>query len=330
VITLRLERVGGLTEVLGDLVILTATAGSGGEPLLGATARGALGLARDPDGDRLAAAYPMTIVRYEEGRWRRSAPIQVDLAGPHLQLLSGGDVLIVGSNSTLTADGAQPNAAVYGADGQLRRRFLVGDGVEDVQAGGDDSLWVAYDMLGTTGDYGVHGWGRLGPERWIDPMGYSGLVSFASTGAVRTTFTPPSGYRAIVDCFALNVWGASAWATYHPGFPIVRVHRSGDVSAWASRLGRVTALAVAGDTLLLVRRIPGDRHAAWLARLRSDQTLEVTATVELSLDGAAPLDDSFRVVARGPLLHAFGEASCYSLDLSPNLRPPLSRGATGL
>lgn len=61
--------------------------------------------------------------------------------------------------------------------------------------------------------------GQPGPET----IGAPGIVRYAAD--LRAEWRYPSGGEAepIDDCYALNVTGETAWATYYSAFPIVRI-----------------------------------------------------------------------------------------------------------
>jgi hypothetical protein len=71
------------------------------------------------------------------------------------------------------------NARVHGPDGALRREFVLGDGVADVQATATGAVRAAHS------DEGIHGnvgWGYHPDAR---PVGAAGLVRFDARGAKR-------------------------------------------------------------------------------------------------------------------------------------------------
>ncbi len=53
------------------------------------------------------------------------------------------------------------NGRVFGPDGALRREFLLGDGIQDVQTTAEGDIWVSrFDE----GVYGNLGWGGRGDD----------------------------------------------------------------------------------------------------------------------------------------------------------------------
>src|SRR5690242_11812802 len=101
-------------------------------------------------------------MRHDGTSWTDPTEISdVRLLIPRAELLPGGEILLVGKHSIRQADGSTDlNALVVGEDGSPKRRFLLGDGIEDLQTTPEGKIWVSYDDQGTMGDFGQHGWGR--------------------------------------------------------------------------------------------------------------------------------------------------------------------------
>ena len=148
--------------------------------------------------------YPLVVRHYDEGRWVTRLETNQNYILPQAQILPGREILVVGKYSRrLDLNRVELNASLYGSNGELRHGALFGDGVQDVLATARGDVWVSYFDQGTVGDYGRLGWGRLSPEEWIDPVGYTGLVCFDHSGAKRFEFSPPPDFRIMTDCFAL-------------------------------------------------------------------------------------------------------------------------------
>jgi len=92
---------------------------------------------------------------------------------------------------------ARTQRVVYDEDGLLVREFLLGDGIQDVQATEDGKIWVSYFDEGV---YGNFGWGNPGGP---SPIGASGLIRFDRAGAIEWEFDPPANVEPIDDCYAL-------------------------------------------------------------------------------------------------------------------------------
>ena len=260
--------------------------------------------------------YALTVLRFDAGEWRTVLEVEERLIYPHVQLQPWGDVVVVGTHSRRDAPGqAELNAAVYLSSGELLRRFLVGDGVEDVQATGTGDLCVSYFDQGTIGDFGRLGWGRLSPEKWIDPVGMSGLVRFDSLGNLRREFVPPGGFKMINDTYALNCWNEDAWTSYHPDFPIVRVSADGTTTGWTTGLGLVCAFAVCEERILLYWSNGSSRPGCLVGRLGPKAVTNSVQTDLLLSDGEA-LTSLFWVKGKGAMLNAFSGTSWYRLNVA--------------
>lgn len=250
--------------------------------------------------------------------WHRLAVgvAAADLPGPVelVERLPGDRWLLAATMSPRGPDGGGiPNAVVISAAGAVEERFSIGDGVDDLQAGPEGDLWVSYQFLGTMGDYGRNGWGRLSPVLWIEPIGGSGLARFDRHGGKAYDFSPPPGASPVMDAFALNVGDEHTWVCYHPGFALIRVDRRNGVQAWRSPVWGVDALAVAGDRVFLHRL--GRPAAAWvLGRLGSEG--ELVALEPAALEPFTEDVEIQRVVGRGSCLHVFTATAWYRLDLA--------------
>ena len=233
----------------------------------------------------------------------------MDLVDPILQPLPNDEVLVVSRHSRRHPDGTvEPNATVLGPDGRERRRFGIGDGVADVQTTPDGWIWVAYTLQGTMGDFGRMGWGRLGPDEWVDPVGYSGVVAFDASGRRRLEYVPPEGLEIMNECCALNAQTGGAWACYHPGFPLVWIGADGRTAGWRTGLSDIEAVAVDGDRVLLAAA--AGSHRGWRARLGLGRLDEVE---ELELQIDPPPE---RILGRGDALYAAAGGSWYTLTVA--------------
>jgi hypothetical protein len=230
------------------------------------------------------------------------------------EVLPHGQLLVASRTSQRQLDGTgEPNATIYSAAGAEVQRFSLGDGLDDVQVTEAGEIWAVYSFVGTMGDYGRHGWGRIDANVWIEPIGGSGFLSFDLDGAVTYQFAPPPGFPPIMDAYALNVGEDRCWVCYHPGFPLVQIGRDGVVRGWRSGLWGVDAIAVSGERFV-VHRLPGTDTAWAVGRLgRHDEVTDVEPA--RALLEAAEQASIERVVGRGSQIHVFTSRSWYRLDL---------------
>jgi hypothetical protein len=113
------------------------------------------------------------------------------------QATRDGALVIIGGRRVID----EPNAVVLDRDGHQVSSFSVGDGVESALLDDEDQLWVSYFDEGTTGG---------------DPLSSTGLNRFALNGLTTWSYEATYALEPIVDCYALNVIGTSAWAYVYP------------------------------------------------------------------------------------------------------------------
>jgi hypothetical protein len=270
--------------------------GSAGQPFRGSTTH----------------PYRLVVLRLDTTFCQTILEVEATLLQPRVDILPEGEILVVGKYCKRLANGDQElNALVYSSDGRIKRRFSLGDGVEDLQISSEGKVWVSYFDDGTTGDYGARGWGRLSPDTWVDPIGVRGLACYDCAGNRLLSFEPPGDLPAVVDCYALNVVDESAWICYHPEFSLVRVEPGGPVDAWGTDLSNIDAVAVNGLRVLLYASVGAASGRSWVASL-SDGVLSEVQQIETRLPEGRPQ----RVTGRGPFLNLFGESGWSRLALA--------------
>lgn len=119
----------------------------------------------------------------------------------------GEELLLVGARSHYYGrDNYDLNAAVFSQEGRALRRFLLGDGIQDVQTTPGGLIWTSFFDEGVFGNYG---WGR--------PVGESGLIAWDRNGI--RVFT--NSEADIADCYALNVVSdEEVWFYYYTDFKL--------------------------------------------------------------------------------------------------------------
>ncbi|MEV0270532.1 hypothetical protein AB0H43_17260 [Hamadaea sp. NPDC050747] len=223
------------------------------------------------------------------------------LAHCHVQPLPGGRVLFVAARCRLGADGAEANAMIVTAEGQVERTGVLGDGIEHVQTTPAGKIWVGYFDEGV---YGGNGW-HVGS---VEPLGAAGMVRFSSR--LRPEWRFANGPDPIEECYALNLSGETAWSTYYSRFPIVRV--DGDtVTSWPGTGSAAQALIVDGTRCALLGGYAADRDRL----LAGDLTRGHFRAYQLILPGNRRLPSNAWVIGRGPHLHVFADTTWYRLDL---------------
>jgi len=223
---------------------------------------------------------------------------------PIVQPLPGGETVVVGSRAARDEEGHERNASVYDEDGLLVREFLLGDGIQDVQATEDGKIWVSYFDEGV---YGNFGWGDPGGP---SPIGASGLIRFDRAGAIEWEFDPPANVEPIDDCYALNVSDGTAWAYYYASFTLARVHEE-TVTAWDTPVAGARAIAVRDDTVWLVGGYPADETRCVVCRFADDQIVEQRRFRLATHSGDVARD--VPIAARGGSVYAISEGVLHRL-----------------
>jgi hypothetical protein len=245
--------------------------------------------------------YTCTVLHCS-GRKRTRLDIEVDIAFPSVQPIIGGGALIVGARCSYKRRSPDQNAAMYDAKGSIVRRMVLGDGIRSVQVDQENRIWVSYFDEGIFGNRG-----------WNEPIGGPGLLRWDMDGRITWSFEPPIGFDMICDCYALNVAVDAAWACYYTTFPVVRVGRGDQISAWVNGVDGVGTLAVDDERILLWGGYGDDRTRCVVRSVAGDQ-LGPSRWLDLRLPDGGDLSAA-RVIGRGPVLHAFAGDSWYTFDL---------------
>ncbi len=148
--------------------------------------------------------------------------------------------------------------------------------------------------LATSMSGGNFGWGGPGPE----PIGRPGIVRFTSDLQVAWRYGGEYGF--VMDCYALNVVGGTAWACYHPDFPIVRMGID-RVAGWRNQVRGAQALVVAGPTVALVGGYGSDHDRVVVGTLAGEH-FQPQVHARLRLPGGVGLQ-GVRLLGRGSELH---------------------------
>jgi hypothetical protein len=318
VLDLRLEPAGTFEGALRDDEQLIAYGiGPDGDPLaLAVDAADAenpfghdeqTGWARFPK-PRAERTYSPSVVSLDESRVRRTVLQDVDTTFPRLQPLPDGEILLVGTRSARREDGSYDlNGRVFGPDGMLRREFLLGDGIEDVQTTADGRIWVSYFDEGVFGNFG---WGK--PEG-PDPIGAPGLIRWRSDGTIEWTYEPPPGLDDIADCYALNVATDAVWACYYSEFPLIQIALDDSIVSWQTPVTAAQALAVGEGRAAFYGGYGDDRDRCVLVEFREGELVELES-VRLLLPSGAPVAGQ-PIIGRGHFLNVFDGPRWSRLDV---------------
>lgn len=221
---------------------------------------------------------------------------------PRVQMFPNDEILVVAPRCWKFQDGSHElNARVYDAGGNLKREFLLGDGIEHVQTDRKGNIWVGYFDEGV---YGNYGWGNSN-----DRLGAAGLSCFNDKGEKLWDFQPPAGCDPISDCYALNASKDGIWTYYYTGFPLVRIGADWRTRAWNTQTAGGREFAVHDRNILHYGGYGEHRTDCKLLRL-GQNSVDVAAEVVLILPDGVELSKA-TVIGRDNKLHVFYEDDWY-------------------
>jgi hypothetical protein len=227
-------------------------------------------------------------------------------AFPQIEVLPSNDILVVGSRCENFPDGTHElNATVFDSTGYPVRQFLLGDGINHVQADARGNIWVGYFDEGVFGNFGWQGVGS--------PLGAAGLSCFTGDGDRLWDFNPPEGFDQISDCYALNVSRSGVWTYYYTDFPFARIDSDWRVRAWPTKSSGGRTFALSGQTVVLYGGYDHDRNLFKLFKL-GDENAELVGYVSLALPMDVELWKSI-VIGRGAEIHVFYEDYWYRFSI---------------
>jgi len=191
------------------------------------------------------------------------------------------------------------NGRVYSRDGTFVREFLVGDGIETIQATTRGELWASYFDEGIFGNHG-----------WRTPVGAAGLVAWSEKGEKLYDYEANGSLGAMSDCYALNVaTDEDVWCYYYTDFPLVHLHEKRIVSSWNVPISGSHAFAVAAGHVLFAGSYE-DRDSYQLFRLGSNGAVTQIGQFELK-DEANATVKADRTIGRGGSLYVLSERVLY-------------------
>jgi hypothetical protein len=195
------------------------------------------------------------------------------------------------------------NGRVYSRDGMFIRGFLLGDGLEAIQATRRGELWASYFDEGIFGNFG-----------WRDPVGAAGLVAWNEWGEKQYDFEAIGGLDSISDCYALNVaTDEDVWCYYYTEFPLVHLHNKRIAATWNVPVTGSHAFAVAAGHALFAGSYK-DRDTLQLIRLKPSSKATQVAQFELLGADNAPVK-SERTIGRGESLYVLSNGILYEIAL---------------
>jgi len=160
----------------------------------------------------------------------------------HALLLPYDEILLVSGRCRYRGKtDIDKNARVYDTEGDLKRAFTIGDGIEDIKVDSQGQIWVSYFDEGIFGNYG-----------WDDPLGAPGLICWSNTGDNLWEFEPIDGLDEMADCYAMNLDADdNVWFYYYTEFPLVKLSPDKQLQQWNSGLSGSHSVHISGDLVLM-------------------------------------------------------------------------------
>jgi hypothetical protein len=222
----------------------------------------------------------------------------------HVQPLPAGELLLVCGRSYYRGEADYDrNGRIYTNEGKFARDFLLGDGIQAVQATSEGVIWTSYFDEGIFGNYG-----------WDNPIGASGLVAWDAHGSRLYEFEAKCGLDCMADCYALNVASdADVWCYYYDSFPLVRL-RGGQIDAfWKIPIEGSHAFAISGQHALFQGgyRKNGIFH---LLKLQSGGKATEMAKIQIE-DECGLAFTNASIVGRGRSIYMLNDARLYRMDV---------------
>lgn len=188
----------------------------------------------------------------------------------------------------------EENAWLLSTKGELVRRFSLGDAIAHLQCDASGAIWVGF-FDEASEPYGLIKVDDFGRTIWPSGMGDSYAID-------------------IVDCYALNVAGDTAWTCYYLDFPIVKVDAIGRANFWQGSPAGVRALAVDRDFALLAGGYGGERNRLVLVDLSGDTARIVEQCRLDTFESAQPGAQLFQ--ARNQTLHIVQQGVWRSISVA--------------
>lgn len=223
-----------------------------------------------------------------------------------VQPLSDGILLACSRSNRRSPQDFDLNAHVFDPDGRLLRSFLLGDGIENIQATSAGTLWTGYFDEGVFGNFG---WG-------MEPVGASGLVAWSGEGERLYEFIPPPGLDSIVDCYAINVVSdEETWCYYYTEFALVQVRKLRAEAYWRVPISGSHVFAISGDYVLFGGGYDDDADTYTLFQLQSNDKVRLRHRFKLDIPTGTPQ----RLVGRGDAIWMQSGRSIYRFSIADAL-----------
>lgn len=179
--------------------------------------------------------------------------------------------------------GDQWDARILSPQGDLIRRFEIGNAVGHLPCDAVGAIWVGYFDYASGEKFGLIKFDDRGRILWRADSNETSLMD-------------------VFDCCALNVSGDRTWAYYYLDFPIVDIDANGRTRVRKCSIDGANALAVSGEMAMLAGGYGEDRNRIVLLDLDDDFAHVVE---QFRVDTVAEFDPSrpWLFEARGEALH---------------------------
>lgn len=228
--------------------------------------------------------YEIWQITDDSGELSLYAEITAEVNFHNIQRFTNGDILLVSKHSKYRDENDyDKNGYIYSINGELKKEFLLGDGVADVQVTEDDIIWISYFDQGIFGRYSSH---------WHDLLGSTGLVAWNIDGEKVYEFEPSNGLYNMDDCYALNVATNTATYAYYfynddnycGKFDLVRIQNQKITDFWYMPVSGSSAFIINGDKALFDG---GYEHRTlfYLVELQEEHQAEIIHQIIFEYDG---------------------------------------------
>ncbi|MFI8402912.1 hypothetical protein ACIGG5_22045 [Streptomyces sp. NPDC085463] len=223
-------------------------------------------------GDDLHPFDALVVSVHDDGAVETTELSAVRTRWPKLDRLPDGGFVVASARDRRGDEKSQ--VQVFDALGRETWTFPVGDAIEHLLVDEAGDLWVGHF---DENPLGIRRWSATGQIRWA-----SGDV-------------PGAGW--IVDCYALNMSGTSAWACPYTDFPLLEIRPDEPVRVRTNTVRGAKAVVVHGERVAFFGGYRGERDRIAYGEL-TETSVEPTEDALLTrADGGALA--RCRVVARG-------------------------------
>lgn len=218
----------------------------------------------------------------DSGELSLYAEIKTEANFHNVQRFTNGDILLVNQHSQYRSESDyDENGYIYSIDGVLKKQFLLGDGIANIQVTENNTIWVSYSDQGLTGRYG-----------WYDPIGSTGLVAWNTDGEKVYEFEPSDDLYHMVDCYALNVSSNNATYAYYfynddndcGEFDLVRIQNQKITDYWHMPVTGSSAFII-DDNKAVFDGGYHHRTLFYLIELQKEHQAQITQQIIFEHDG---------------------------------------------